>query len=91
MRHPLRLIVAGVLATLLMATAAMPADRAAITTKVRAELARLLKKEAATLPTDKPVVELGADDLTVSDHELAVAGLLFVLETDETPSGAASI
>ena len=47
-------------------------DRAATVQRVRAELATILKKEAAKLPVDKPVVELGADDLDVVEWVMAV-------------------
>src|SRR5687768_16375641 len=47
-------------------------DRAAVVQRVRAELATILKKEAAKLPVDKPVVELGADELDVVEWVMAV-------------------
>ena len=47
-------------------------DRAAVVERARAELARLLKKEAAKLPVDKPVVELGADDLHIIEWVMAL-------------------
>ena len=46
-------------------------DRASIVQRLRAELATLLKKNAAQLPVDKPVKELGADELTVIEWQMA--------------------
>jgi hypothetical protein len=45
-------------------------DRAAIE-RLRTELAKILKKDAAQLPVDKPVIELGADDLSVVEWQMA--------------------
>ena len=47
-------------------------DRGAIVERVRAELATILKKEPAKLPINKPVVELGADDLDVVEWAMAI-------------------
>ena len=47
-------------------------DRGAVVERVRAELATVLKKEAAKLPVDKPVVELGANDLHVIEWVMAL-------------------
>jgi len=46
-------------------------DRAATEQRLRVELAKLLKKDAAKLPLDKPVTGLGADDLTVVEWQMA--------------------
>jgi acyl carrier protein len=46
-------------------------DRASIVSRLRAELATLLKKKAEQLPVDKPVAELGADELTVIEWQMA--------------------
>jgi acyl carrier protein len=48
------------------------ADRLAVADRVRAELATLLKKDAAKLPPDTPVLELGADDLTIVEWTMAL-------------------
>ena len=62
----------SLLLVLMLATAAFAADRNAVLQRVRAELATLLKKDAATLPVDKPVIQLGADDLTVVEWVMAI-------------------
>ena len=54
-----------------LAPPAMAQDRAAMVQRLRAELALILKKDAATLPVDKPVAELGADDLDVVEWQMA--------------------
>lgn len=46
-------------------------DRGAAVERLRTELARLLKKDASQLPIDTPVTELGADDLTVVEWQMA--------------------
>ncbi|OYV07217.1 MAG: hypothetical protein CFE26_02150 [Verrucomicrobiales bacterium VVV1] len=43
-----------------------------VVARVRAELANQLGKEAASLPVDKPVESLGADELDVLEWVLAV-------------------
>lgn len=43
-----------------------------VVARVRAELANQLGKEAASLPVDKPVESLGADELDVFEWFLAV-------------------
>ena len=57
---------------LLFATAPLAADRNAVLQRVRGELAALLKKDAGALPVDKPVLQLGADDLTVVEWIMAI-------------------
>lgn len=64
--------VAVVLLFTVFATAAHAQDRDSVVQRVRAELATLLKKEAAKLPLDKPVLELGADELDVVEWVMAV-------------------
>src|SRR5688500_8466698 len=59
-------------AFLLLTCTFAAADRATVVERVRAELATLLKKEPASLPINKPVVELGADDLDVVEWAMAV-------------------
>ena len=59
------------LVTLWFVPAAMAQDRAAIEQRLRTELAKLLKKDPAQLPLDKPVVTLGADDLSVVEWQMA--------------------
>ena len=39
--------------------------------RLRVELAKILKKDAAQLPVDKPVTGLGADDLAVVEWQMA--------------------
>jgi acyl carrier protein len=56
-------------------------DRAVVVARLRTELARLLKKEADQLPVDRPVAELGADDLTVVEWQMA-AERAFGVEID---------
>jgi len=46
-------------------------DRAAVVQRLRAELAILLNKDVAQLPVDKPVTELGADDLDIVEWQMA--------------------
>jgi acyl carrier protein len=55
----------------LLASPVSAQDRAAIVQRVRAELAVILKKDAAQLPVDKPVTELGADALDVVEWQMA--------------------
>ena len=57
-------------------------DRGAIVERLRTELARLLKKDAEQLPVDKPVTELGADDLTVVEWQMA-AERAFSIDIDD--------
>lgn len=71
MYYSMRLLGALILACLVAATA-FAADRDAVVQRVRGELATLLKKDAAKLPIDKPVLELGADDLMVVEWVMAM-------------------
>ena len=48
------------------------AERTAVVGRARAELAALLKKDPAKVPTDRPVLQLGADDLTVVEWVMAL-------------------
>ena len=64
-----RVLVCMLLVALVSSTFAQ--DRAAIVERVRAELATVLKKDAAKLPVDKPVAELGADELSVVEWQMA--------------------
>jgi acyl carrier protein len=57
-------------------------DRAAVVARLRTELARLLKKDPDRLPVDRPVAELGADDLTVVEWQMA-AERAFGVEIDD--------
>ena len=57
-------------------------DREAIVGRLRTELARLLKKDAEQLPVDTPVTELGADDLTVVEWQMA-AERAFSIDIDD--------
>src|SRR5262245_49348804 len=47
-------------------------DKATVVQRVRTELGTLLKKDPASLTVDKPVTELGADDLTVVEWIMAL-------------------
>src|SRR4051812_26554011 len=49
----------------------MAQDQTAVQQRLRTELAKLLKKEPAQLPMDKPVTALGADELTVVEWQMA--------------------
>ena len=62
----------SLLLALILASGAIAADRNAVLQTVRGELAKLLKKDAATLPVDKSVLQLGADDLTVVEWVMAI-------------------
>ena len=62
----------GLIAVTLFATAFGAQDRATVVQRVQAELATVLKKEAAKLPVDKPVAELGADELHVVEWVMAL-------------------
>lgn len=53
------------------APTAMGQDRTAVQQRLRTELAKLLEKDAAQLPVDKPVTTLGADELTVVEWQMA--------------------
>ena len=67
----MRSLIAWFLALVVTANA-FAADRDAVVQRVGSELATLLKKEAAKLPVDKPITELGADDLTVVEWVMAL-------------------
>jgi hypothetical protein len=56
-------------------------NRAAAVERLRAELARLLKKDVSQVPTETPVAELGADDLTVVEWQMA-SELAFRVDID---------
>ena len=62
----------GLLAFTLFAAAFGAPDRATVVQRVQAELATILKKEAAKLPVDKPVAELGANELDVVEWMMAL-------------------
>jgi len=59
------------LVTVWLVPPASAQDRAAIEQRLREELGKLLKKDPAKLPLDKPVITLGADDLTVVEWQMA--------------------
>jgi acyl carrier protein len=72
------------LVTLWLVPAAAAQDRAAIEQRLREELAKLLKKDPAQLPLDKPVVKLGADDLSVVEWQMAAEKAFRVyIDTDK--------
>jgi acyl carrier protein len=64
-------IAIALVCALLTASSAFAQDRTAIVERVRAELATVLKKDATKLPVDKPVAELGADELSVVEWQMA--------------------
>jgi acyl carrier protein len=74
---------AALLALFFLVSAFAAPDRAAVVQRVRAELATILKKEAAKLPIDKPVLELGADELDVVEWVMAVEEAFRVQIPDE--------
>ena len=74
---------ATILAVSLLVVSFGAPDRAAVVQRVRIELATILKKEAAKLPDDKPVVELGADELDVVEWVMAVEDAFRIRITDE--------
>jgi acyl carrier protein len=65
-----RLVILSLAAAVLTSTANAQ-DKTTIVQRLRAELATLLKKDAAKLPVDKPVAGLGADELTVIEWQMA--------------------
>jgi len=58
-------------------------DPKAIVERVRAELAEVLKKDVARIPVDKPVQELGAEDIDVIEWTMAVEEAFHVSIPDE--------
>jgi acyl carrier protein len=58
-------------------------DQASVVDRLRTELATLLKKKAEQLPADKPVAELGADELTVIEWQMAAERAFRVYIDDE--------
>jgi acyl carrier protein len=58
--------------------------RAVVIQQVRTELATLLKKEEVKLPVDKPVTELGADELTVIEWVMALEREFRIRINDDT-------
>ena len=83
MHRLFRTIITGSLAALLLVSTADAQDRASIVQRLRSELATLLKKNAAQLPVDKPVAELGADELTVIEWQMAAERAFRVDIADE--------
>jgi acyl carrier protein len=72
------------LALLLFAASSFAASsREAVVERVRAELAKVLKVEPAKLPIEKPVVQLGADDLHFVEWAMAVEKSLGVYIPEE--------
>ena len=71
MHRLFRRIVIVSFAAAVLTTTADAQDKATIVQRLRAELATLLKKDAAKLPVDKPVATLGADELTVIEWQMA--------------------
>jgi acyl carrier protein len=68
---------------ILSAACGFTADRQTVTQQVRVELAKLLKKDPAQLPVDKPVLELGADELTVVEWVMANERVFRIRIADE--------
>ena len=80
MHRLFRRIVIVSFAAAVLTTTADAQDKVTIVQRLRAELATLLKKDAAKLPVDKPVATLGADELTVIEvNGLDRTGLLYDL------------
>ena len=79
----LKTIVIGSLVGVLLVSTASAQDRASIVQRLRSELATLLKKNPAQLPVDKPVAELGADELTVIEWQMAAERAFRVDISDE--------
>lgn len=71
------------LAIVVLASTVSAQDRAAMVQRLRIELAALLKKDAAQLPVDKPVTEVGADDLTVVEWQMAAERTFRVSISDD--------
>lgn len=59
------------LAIALFSSTAFAQDRNAIVARVRQELATVLKKDPSKLPVDQSVAELGADELSVVEWQMA--------------------
>jgi hypothetical protein len=66
-----RTVLAVLLVAAVLASTVSAQDRAAIVQRLRTELATLLKKDPAQLPTDRSVVGLGASDLTIIEWQMA--------------------
>lgn len=71
MRRLLVTLIAASITAGLLPTPARAQDKASVVQRLRAELARLLKKRPEQLPIDRPVAELGADELTVVEWQMA--------------------
>ena len=71
MHRILKITFASWFVAVLLASPVSAQDRAAVVQRLRAELAILLNKDAAQLPVDKPVTELGADDLHIVEWQMA--------------------
>jgi acyl carrier protein len=71
MHRLLKTTLSVTLVALLLTPSTSAQDRATMVQQLRAELARILKKDAAQLPVDKPVTGLGADDLDVVEWQMA--------------------
>ena len=59
------------LVTVWLVPAAFAQDRAAVEQRLRTELAKILKKDTAQLPVDKPIVGFGAKELDVIEWQMA--------------------
>ena len=58
-------------------------DGAAVEQRLRVELAKILKKDAAQLPVDKPVTGLGADALDVIEWQMSAEKAFGVRISDD--------
>lgn len=83
----LRLLCWMVSGLFLTAMAEAAPDKEAVVQRARVELATILKKEAARLPVDKPVTELGADELDVVEWVMAVEEAFRVQIPEEKVAG----
>ena len=73
----------ALLALAMLACPLSAQDRDAVVTRVRGELAALLKKEATKLPLDMPVTEFGADDLDIVEWVMAVEEAFHIAIPDD--------
>jgi acyl carrier protein len=78
----------GIFAALFATALAWAApDKETVVHRARVELATILKKEAAKLPVDKPVTELGADDLDVVEWVMAMEEAFHIAIPEEKIAG----
>ena len=76
-------LIAASLALLAVTFNAGAQDRDAVVQRARTELATLLKQDPAKLPVDKPVTELGVDELTAVEWVMALERAYKIDMTDD--------